>query len=171
MRLGPFSPWVQQNELLNLTQLLQKLLGGDSVPGALRELMQMLQKREAKHAIKSMDANAIGPVTHRPPAQPVSIFKWAKNPLDFLLAAIADGNLLGGGPIHAIGEQHGATQAVIHEPLPGSDIKIKLQPPLTLMGFNLITDPTPPKIVPIANAGSCYESGFPSSGLAVYSIP
>src|SRR5664279_4658459 len=132
--------WVQQNELLNLTQLFQKLLGGDSVPGALREFMQMLQERDAEHAIESVDTNlAVGPVIHRPPAQPVSIFESAKDPLDFLLAGIAEGDLPG-APIQAIGEQHGAPQAMIHETLPGSGIEIKLQPPLTLPGFDLITD-------------------------------
>jgi hypothetical protein len=45
-----------------------------------------------------------------------------------------------GAPIHSIGEQYSATEAVIDEPLPGSGIKIKLQPPLTIMGFDLITD-------------------------------
>ena len=41
---------------------------------------------------------------------------------------------------YSIGEQHGATQAVVDESLPGSGIEIKLQPPLTIMGFDLITD-------------------------------
>src|SRR6266478_799829 len=132
--------WVQQNELLNLTQLFQKLLGGDSVPGALRLFMEMLQEWDAEHAIESVDADlAISPVMHRSPAQPVSIFETAKNPLNFLLAGIPDGNLLG-GPVHSIGEQHGAPQAMIHEPLPGSRIEIKLEPPLTIMGFDLITN-------------------------------
>ena len=132
--------WVQQNELLNLTQLFQKLLRGDSVPSALRLFMEMLQERDAQHAIKSMDANlAIGPVIHRSPTQPVSILEAAKDSLDFLLAGIAHGYLLG-GPIYTIGEQHGATQAMIHEPLPGSRIEIKLQPPLAITGLDLIAN-------------------------------
>src|SRR5579863_10061968 len=132
--------WVQQNELLNLTQLIQKLLGGDSIPGALSLLVEMLQERDAEHAIASVDANfAVGPVIHWSPAQPVSIFEPAKDLLDFLLAGIADGYLLG-TPIHAIGEQHGASQAMIDEPLPGSSIEIKLQPPPAILGFDLITD-------------------------------
>src|SRR3984893_738884 len=66
--------WVQQNELLKLTQLFQKLFGGDSVPGALRLSVEMLQERDAEHAIESVDANlAVGPVLHRTPAQPLSI--------------------------------------------------------------------------------------------------
>ena len=40
---------VQENELLNLTEFLQKLLGGDSVPGALCLFMEMLQERDAEH--------------------------------------------------------------------------------------------------------------------------
>ncbi len=88
--------------------------------------MEMLQERDAEHAIKSVDANlAVGPVIHRSPAEPVSVFEAAKNFLDFLLPGIAEGYLLS-GPIHAIGEQHGAAQAMIHEPLPGSGIEIKL---------------------------------------------
>src|SRR5206468_6083644 len=102
--------------------------------------MEMLQERNAEHAIKCVDANfAVGPVIHRSPAQPVSVFEAAKNSLDFLLAGIADGYLLS-GPIHAIGEQHGAPQAMIHEPLPGSGVEIKLQPPLSIMGLDLITN-------------------------------
>src|ERR1700674_844925 len=102
--------------------------------------MEMLQQRDAQHAIKRMDTNfAIGPVVHQPPSQPVSILEAAKDSLDFLLAGIADGYLLG-APVHAIGEQHGATQTLIHESLPGSGIEIKLQPPPTITGFELITD-------------------------------
>src|ERR1700730_16440395 len=100
----------------------------------------MLQERDAKHAIKSMDANlAIGPVIHRSPSQPVSIFEAAKDSLDFLLAGIAHGHLLG-GPINTMGEQHGAPQTMVNEPLPGSGIEIKLQPPLTITGFDLIAN-------------------------------
>src|SRR4051794_52983 len=49
--------------------------------------MEILQERDAEHAIESVDANlAIGPVIHRSPTQPVSVFETAKNSLDFLLA-------------------------------------------------------------------------------------
>src|SRR5215469_2094645 len=87
-----------------------------------------------------MNANfAIGPVIHRPPSQPVTILESAEHSLDFLLAGIADGHLLG-SPVHAIGEQHGATQAMIHEPLPGRGIELELQPPSTIPGFELIAN-------------------------------
>src|SRR3954469_7914419 len=103
-------------------------------------LWRYCKERDAEHAIESVDANlAIGPVIHRSPTQPVSVFETAKNSLDFLLAGIAEGYLLS-GPTHAIGEQHGAPQAMIHEPRPGSGIEIKLQPPLSIMGFDLITN-------------------------------
>src|SRR6516164_10665353 len=70
---------IEQNELLNLTQFFQKLLGGDSVPGTLCLFVEMLQERDAEHAIESVDANlAVGPVIHRSPAQPVSIFEAAE---------------------------------------------------------------------------------------------
>src|SRR6516225_96400 len=132
--------WVQQNELLNLTQFFQKLLDGDSVPGTLCLFVEMLQKRDAEHAIESVDANlAVGPVIHRSPAQPVSIFEAAEDSLDFLLTGIAHGHLLG-APIHSIGEQHGAPQTMIDEPLPGRCIEFELQPPLTIPGFDLISD-------------------------------
>src|SRR5215469_10241409 len=102
--------------------------------------MEMLQQRDAQHAIKSMDADlAIGPVIHRPPSQPVSVFEAAEDSLDFLLARIAHGHLLG-APIQAIGEQHGAPQSMIDEPLPGSAIECQLQPPLTITGFDLIAN-------------------------------
>src|SRR5207302_9826538 len=94
----------------------------------------------AEHAVKSMDANlAIGPVIHRSPSQPVSILEAAKDALDFLLAGIAHGHLFS-GPVHTIGEQHSATQTMIDEPLPGSGIEIKLQPPLTITRFDLIAN-------------------------------
>jgi hypothetical protein len=35
------------------------------------------------------------------------------------LGGVAEGDLLG-GPIHAIGKQHGATQTMIDEPLPSA---------------------------------------------------
>src|ERR1700686_4150805 len=71
---------VQQNELFNLTQLFQKLFDGDSVPGALCLSVEMLQERDAEHAVESVDANlAIGPVIHRSPVKPVSIFETAKD--------------------------------------------------------------------------------------------
>src|SRR5215469_4904137 len=102
--------------------------------------MEMLQQRDAKHAIKSMDTNlAIGPVKHRPPPQPVAILEAAKDSLDFLLARIAHGDLFG-GPVHPIGEQHGATQTMIDEPLPGGGVKFKLQPPPTVLGFDLVAN-------------------------------
>ena len=132
--------WVQQNELLNLLQLFHKLFHGDSFPGTLRLFVEMLQERDAEHAVKSMDANlAIRPVIHRSPSEPVSLLEAAKDPFDFLLAGIAHGYLLG-GPIYTISEQHGATQTMIDEPLPGSGIEIKLQPPLTITGFDLIAN-------------------------------
>src|SRR5919204_6964567 len=94
--------WIQQNKLLNLPQLVDELFHRDSVPGALRLFVQMLQERDTEHAIKSMDANlAIGPVIHRSPPQPVSLFEAAKHSLDFLLAGVAHSHLLG-GPMRAI---------------------------------------------------------------------
>ena len=38
---------IEQNELLNLTQFFQELLGGDSVPGTLGLFVEMLQERDA----------------------------------------------------------------------------------------------------------------------------
>src|SRR5215471_10886604 len=132
--------WIEQNELLNLTQLFQKLLSGNSVPGALGLFMEMLQERDAEHAIDSVDANfAVGPVIHRSPAQPVSLFEAAENPLDGLLAGIAQSHLLG-APIHPVGKQYRAPQAMLDEPLPGRGIEFELQPPVTLAGFDLIPD-------------------------------
>src|SRR5205807_1092278 len=101
--------------------------------------MQMLQERNAEHAIESVDANlAIRPVIHWPPAQPVSIFGAAKDPR-FLAGRNSRGRLARQS-IHAIGEEDGASEAMIHEPLPGSSIEIKLQAPLPITGFDLITD-------------------------------
>jgi hypothetical protein len=108
---------VPQNELLNLTQLFRKLFAGDSVPGALRLFVEMLQQRDAEHAIESVDANlAVGPVIHWSPVQPVAIFEAAQDLVDFWLSGIAAGDLLGAA-IHSIGEQYSATEAVIDEPL------------------------------------------------------
>jgi hypothetical protein len=41
------------------------------------------------------------------------------------LGGVAEGDLLG-GPIHAIGKQHGATQTMIDEALPNRAIEVKL---------------------------------------------
>src|ERR671919_85732 len=127
--------WVQQKKLLNLAQLVDELFHGDSAPGALRLFVKMLQKRNTEHAIESMDANlAVGPVIHRSPAQPVAIFEAAKDSLDFLLAGIAHGDLLG-GPVHTVGEQHGATETMVDKPLPGSGVEVELQPPSAITEF------------------------------------
>ena len=161
---------VEQNELLNLTQLLQELIHGDSIPGSLGLFMKVLQQRDAKHAIEGMDANlAIGPVIHGSPAQPVSILQSPKDSLDILLTGVAQGHLLG-GPIHTVGEQHRAAQTVLDESLPGDGIKVKLEPPLTLVRFELIANQLLEELTR-ANVGSCCEFDFPSSGRAVYSGP
>jgi Beta-lactamase len=47
------------------------------------------------------------------------------------------GHLLG-SPVHAISEEHGAAQAMIDEPLPGSGIELELQPPSSVAGFDLL---------------------------------
>src|SRR5215831_18314146 len=160
--------WIQQYELLNLAQLFHQLFHGDSVPGGLRLFMEMLQQRDAQHAIKSMDANlAIGPVIHRPPSQPVAILEAAKDSLDFLLARIAHGDLLG-SPVRPIGEQHRATQTMIDEPLPSRGVKFKLQPPPRIGSDSELI---PPRTGRRASVGSYCESGSLSSGLAVYSVP
>ena len=87
-----------------------------------------------------MDANlAIGPVIHGSPSQPVAVLEAAKDSLHFLLARIAHGHLLG-GPVQAIGEQHGAAQAMIDKPLPCRSVEFKLQPPAAILGFDLIGD-------------------------------
>ena len=131
---------IEQNELLNLAQLFHELFHGDSVPGGLRLFVEVLQQGDSEHAIKSMDANlAIGPVIHRAPSQPVAVLEAAKDSLDFLLAGIAHGYLLG-APVHAIGEEHGATQTMIDELLPGCGVELKLQPPPTIQILDLIAN-------------------------------
>src|SRR2546421_12485025 len=102
--------------------------------------MEVLQQRDAEHAVKSMDANlAIGPVIHRSPSQPVSILEAAKDALDFLLSGIAHGHLFS-GPVHTIGEQHSATRTMIDERLPGIAIEIKWQRPLTITSSQPIAE-------------------------------
>jgi len=99
------------------------------------------RSEDAEHAIESVDANlAVGPVIHRSPAQPVAVLEAAKDSLDFLLPGIAHSDWLC-APIHPVGEQHRATQTMIDEPLPGSSVEFKLQPPVTIiLGFDLIAN-------------------------------
>ncbi len=47
--------WIEQNELLDLLQLFEQLLDGDSVPGGLRAPVHVLQQRDPEHAIESVD--------------------------------------------------------------------------------------------------------------------
>jgi hypothetical protein len=70
--------------------------------------MHILQQRDTQHAVKRMDANlAVGPVMHRSPSEPLSVFQAAEDALDLLLAGITDHHLFR-RPVHAVGEQHGS---------------------------------------------------------------
>ena len=68
-RLGPFAAlgWVwKTRSVADLTQLFQKLFGGDSAPGSLRTcLWRCCRSEMPTHAVESMDANLaeqLGPV-------------------------------------------------------------------------------------------------------------
>ena len=85
-----------------LLQFFEQLLRGDSIPYGLRLLVQILQQRDAEHAIESMHANlAIRPVMHPSPAQPLSILESAEDSLDGLLTGVSRSYLFR-RPVHAI---------------------------------------------------------------------
>ena len=82
--------WIKQSELLDLLQFFEQLLHGDSIPRGLRLLMHILQQRNAKHAIESVDPDLpISPVVHGSPAEPLSILESAEDSLDGLLAGVS----------------------------------------------------------------------------------
>lgn len=62
-----------------------------------------------------------------------------KDPFHVLLGGAAQCHLLS-GPVQAIGEHDGASQAMIHQPLPGSRIKIELESPAAVVACDLAAD-------------------------------
>ena len=102
--------------------------------------MEMLQERDAKHAIKSMDANlAIGPVIHRSPSQPVAILESSKNLLDVLLTGIGGDHLLC-RPIEAVGDQYGSPQSLRHQSFQGLVVEVELQMPAAVALLQRVAD-------------------------------
>src|SRR5439155_6178314 len=119
-------PRLEQNELLNLLQLFEELFHGKIAPSGFGLAMHILQKRDAQHAVKRMDADlAVGPVMHRSPTQPLSVFQAAEDALDLLLAGIT-GHHLFRRPVQAVGEQHGSAQTTTEQALKRGLIEIKL---------------------------------------------
>jgi hypothetical protein len=55
------------------------------------------------------------------------------------LRGVAEGHLLG-APVHPIGQQNGASQAMVHKPLPGGRGEVKLQFPPALLELDLLAD-------------------------------
>ena len=65
---------IQQSELLDRGELFQQLFHGEIRPGGLGLAVNLLEQRDSQHAVEGMHANlAVGPVVHRPPAQPVAV--------------------------------------------------------------------------------------------------
>src|SRR5256884_4430862 len=80
-------PRIEQNELLNPLQLFDELFHGKIAPGGFGLAMHILQHRDAQHAVKGVDADlAVGPVMHRSPTEPLSVFQAAEDALHLLLA-------------------------------------------------------------------------------------
>ena len=97
--------WIEENELLDLSEFLQQLFHGQSRPSRLSLFVDVLEQGNTQHAIESVNVDlCVGPVIHRPPSEPVAIFKAAENLLDLLLTRIS-GHDLFGCPVHAIGQQ------------------------------------------------------------------
>src|SRR2546430_6621338 len=79
-------PRIEQNELLNPLQLFDELFHGKIAPGGFGLAMHILQHRDAQHAVKGVDADlAVGPVMHRSPTEPLSVFQAAEDALHLLL--------------------------------------------------------------------------------------
>jgi hypothetical protein len=63
-----------------------------------------------------------GLLVHGTPIQPAAIFQSEEDALDLLLARVCGDDLFG-GPVQAVGEQHGAPQALSEEMLKGRRIR------------------------------------------------
>jgi hypothetical protein len=72
-----------------------------------------------------------GPVIHRIPTRPLSILESAERAFDVLLTGITGDHLLG-TPVHAVGQQHGAPQALIEQLRQGGRIEVELQMPMPM---------------------------------------
>src|ERR1700704_2038138 len=108
---------IEQGVLLDLLQLLQQLLERETGPGRLRLFANILQQRDPQHAVEGMDPYLlIGPVIHRSPLQPFAILEPAEHLFDLLLAGVA-GNYLLGGPVEAVGPEHGSSQTMSQQTL------------------------------------------------------
>jgi hypothetical protein len=103
-------------------------------------LMHILQQRDAEHAIESMDADlAIRPVVHRSPSEPLSILESAEDSLDGLLAGVS-GRYLFRRPVHAIGEQNRAAEAMRQQALPSNGVEVKLEMPTAVVLLQFVVD-------------------------------
>src|ERR1019366_1248433 len=69
-RLGPLSPsGVEEDELLNLAEFLQKLLDAQPRPHIPGLAMKILKQRDSEHTVEGVNPDlAVGPMIHRPPA-------------------------------------------------------------------------------------------------------
>ena len=61
--------WVEEDELLNLAEFLQKLLYAQPWPHIPGLAMKILKQRDSEHTVEGVNPDlAVGPVIHRPPA-------------------------------------------------------------------------------------------------------
>src|SRR5207244_8173122 len=133
-------PRIEQNELLNPLQLFDELFHGKIAPGGFGLAMHILQHRDAQHAVKGVDADlAVGPVMHRSPTEPLSVFQAAEDALHLLLAGIT-GHHLFRGPVQAVGEQHRAAYTTTEQALNSGLIEIKLETPWVVERCQLIVN-------------------------------
>jgi hypothetical protein len=118
--------WIEKNELLDLSEFLQQLFHGQPGPSRPSLFVDVLEQGNTQHAVESVNVDlGVGPVIHRTPTEPVAIFKAAENLLDLLLTRLTGRNLFG-CPVHAIGQQQGAAQAMSEEFLESGMIEIEL---------------------------------------------
>ena len=131
---------VEEDELLNLAEFLQELLYAQPRPHILGLAMQVLEQRDSEHTVEGVNPDlAVGPVMHRPPAQPFAVFETAKHALDLLLAGIPCHHLFG-SPVQTVGEQHGAAETLRPQLLQSRMVHLETQMPSILPLLQLVVE-------------------------------
>ena len=131
---------IKQNELLDFRQFCEQLFEPQIGPPGLRLLLEMVQQRDAEHAVEVVHPNsAIRSVMHGIPTEPVSIFQSAEHAFDRLLTRVA-GHHVFGAPVQVVGEQNRSPQALLEQLGKSRGIKVELQAPAIGMFFQLIAE-------------------------------
>src|ERR1035437_8370653 len=131
---------VEEDELLNLAEFLQKPLDAQPRPHIPGLAMKILQQRDSEHTVEGVNPDlAVDPVIQRPPAYPFTVFAAANNALDLLLAGIPCHHLFG-TPVQTVGDPHGATETLGPQLLQSRMVHLKAQMPSVLPLLQIIVE-------------------------------